>query len=82
MCYLVSIEYSLHRHLNSSWGKNLSQYSPIEAWLMIAFEALTQSKLECPKNLSHNPLLEYKGLIGFKLSSRRFKKCLPLVFKS
>jgi len=79
MCLLILIEYIPHGYLNSSCRKNLSQYSSMRAWLTIALEALAQSKLECPKNLSHGPPLEYKGLIEFKSSSSSFKKYYPLV---
>jgi len=61
------------------WEKNLSQYSPMGAWLTIAFETLVQSELECLKNLSYSPPLEYNGSTGFKFSSRSSKKCWPLL---
>jgi len=49
---------------------------------MIALEALAQSKLECLKNLSHNPSLEYKDSIGFKLLLRKSKKYHSLASKA
>ena len=44
-------------HLNSSLGKNLSQYLPIRAWLVIALVAHAHNKLEWPNNCSQGPSL-------------------------
>ena len=79
MCYLNLIGYKPHRHSNFSLGKNLSWYSPIDAWLTIALEALVQSKLECPKYLSYSFLLAIDGIIGHMLLSRSSRKCCPLL---
>jgi len=50
--------YWSYRHLNSLFGKNLSLYSPIGAWLVIALVALTQRELEWLKFWSHRlPLI-------------------------
>ena len=46
MCHLDSIKYDPHEHLNSSLGKNLSLYSSIGAWFIIALEALAHKELE------------------------------------
>ena len=80
MWCLDSMGYKPHRHLNSSQEKNLSQYSPIGAWLTIALVALVHNELEWPKNLSHEPPLAAYSSIEFEFSSRRFIKLWPLVF--
>ena len=69
------IGYNLHRQLKSSLEKNLSLYSPIGAWLVIALVALTYRKLEWPKNLSHELPLIYNGSIGLLSASTRSRKC-------
>ena len=46
---------------------------------MIALKALVYNELEWLKNFSYGPSLEYKGSMGFKLSSRRLRNCLPLL---
>jgi len=51
------MEYNPHRHLNSSLEKNLSLYSPIGVWLVIALVAYTQRELEWLKDLSQDPSL-------------------------
>ena len=79
---LILIGYWLHKHLNSSCGKNLSWYSSMGVWLMIALEALAYKELEWPKNFSYSPFLEYKDSIGFKSSSRRFKKYFSLLLEA
>ena len=55
---MVLIGYCPQEYKNYSWGKNLSWYSPIEVWLVIALMALVHSELEWSKNCSHNPSLE------------------------
>ena len=80
MWRLDSIGYCPQGHLNSSFGKNLSLYSPIGTWLMIALEALAQRELEWPKFWSHGPPLIYDGSSGLLSPSTRSRKCLP--FKS
>ena len=57
MWYFISIGYYLQEYLKSSCEKNLRQYSPIEAWLTTAYEALVHNKLECLKTFNHNPSL-------------------------
>ena len=79
MYLLILIGYLLHRHMNSSLGKNLSQYSLIGAWLTMALIALVHSKFEWPKYLSHNPPFTYVSTILLRLSSRRSIKFLPLL---
>jgi len=51
------MEYDLHGHLNFSLGKNLSLYSPVRAWLVIALEACAYREFEWPKTLSQDPSL-------------------------
>ena len=75
-----SIEYKLHRHLNSSQGKNLSWYLPIGVWLIIALVALIYNELKWPKNFSHRLSLATYNLIGFEFLLRRFIKLWPLAF--
>ena len=53
--------YDLHGQLKLSQGKNLSLYSPIGAWFVIALVALAYSEFEWLKNLSHEPPLTYEG---------------------
>ena len=65
--------------LNSSCGKNLRQYSPMEAWLTMALNALAYNKFEWPKYFSHNSPLEYKSLMGCRLSSKSSRNSLPFV---
>ena len=74
---LISMGYSPHRQLKSSLGKNLSLYSPIGAWLMIALVALAHSEFECPRYLSQDPLLAYIGSRRLLSSSHNSKKCCP-----
>ena len=63
--------YKLHEYLNSSQRKNLSLYSLIEAWLMIALVALAHNELEWPKNFSHGLPLTVYSSIEFEFSLRR-----------
>jgi len=44
--YFDSMGYTLHGHLNSFLGKNLSLYLPIRAWFMIALVAHVHRKFE------------------------------------
>jgi len=80
MCHLVLIEYVSHGHIKVklSLGKNLSQYLPIGAWLVIALVAWVQSEFEWPNCNSYELSLEYDDLIGCKSSPRRSRKFLPL----
>ena len=77
-CHLVSIGYVPYGHVKLSLGKNLSWYSPIGAWLVIALVAWAQSEFEWPSCNSHRLPLEYDGLIRCKLLPRRSRKFLPL----
>ena len=70
--------YNLQGQLNSSLGKNLSLYSPIGAWLVIALEALAHRELKWPKNLSHELPLMYDSSMMLSSLSIRLRKCLPL----
>ena len=47
-------------------------------WLVIALDALVHRELEWLKNLSHEPLLIYEGLMGLLLLSTRSRKCFSL----
>jgi len=58
-----------------SLEKNLKQYSSVGVWLVIALIALIYNKF---KYFNHKPSLMYKGSIGWKLSSKRLRKCLSL----
>jgi len=78
ICYLVLIEYELYRYVKLSLGKNLSRYSPIEAWLIIALVAQAYSEFKWPNCNSHRPPLEYDGSIECKSSSKRSRKLLSL----
>jgi len=78
MCLLISIGYLPHRHANSFLGKNLSQYSPIGAWLTMALVALAHSEFKWPKYFSHDLPFTYVDLILLRSSSRRSIKFLPL----
>jgi len=78
MYHLISIEYSPHGYLNSSLGKNLRWYSPIDVWLTITLKALVQSEFECLKYLSHGPSLAIEDSIEFELSSGSSRKWCPL----
>ena len=80
--HFVLIEYSLYGYLNSSLGKNLSQYSPIGTWLTVALIVLIQSKFECLKNLSYRPPLAINSSIGLKSSLMSSRKCLFLLSKA
>ena len=77
ICLLVSIGYSLHGHLKSSFGKNLRWNSPIGTWFVIAWVALAHRELEWPKVRSHSPLLMYDGSIMLKSSSNKSRKLFP-----
>ena len=77
ICLLVSIGYSLHGHLISSFGKNLRQNSPIGIWLVMARVALAHRELEWPKVWSHSPPLMYDGSIILKLLSNKSRKLFP-----
>ena len=79
MWCLDLIGYKPHRYLNSFLKKNLSQYSPIGAWLTIALVALVQSKFKCLKSLSHGLPLTIDSSIGLKLLSTSSRKCFHLL---
>ena len=84
ICLLISIGYSLHRHVNSPLRKNLSQYSSIEELLTMALVALAHNKFEWPKYFSQDPSFEYASfeyisLIVLRSSSRRSRKVLSLL---
>ena len=79
MCLLVLIGYLLHGHANSSLGKNLSQYSPIGAWLTMALVALAHSEFEWLKYFSHDPPFTYISSILLRSSSRWSINFLPLL---
>ena len=70
--------YNPQEQLNSSLGKNLSLYSLIRAWLIIALEALAHRELKWPKNLSHELSLIYDSSMILSLLSIRSRKCFPL----
>ena len=77
ICRLDSMGYWPHGQLSSLLGKNLSLYSPIGAWLVIALVALVQSKFEWPKFWSHRPPLIYNGSSSLLSPSTRLRKWLP-----
>jgi len=77
MCCLDLMGYWPHGQLNSLLGENLSLYSPVSAWLVIALVALAQSKLEWPKFWSHGPPLIYDGSSGLLSPSMRSGNWLP-----
>ena len=78
MYYLNSIGYDLYKYLNFSLRKNLSLYSPIRAWFVIALEALAYNELKWLKNFNQAPLLIYDSLIILSLSSNKSRNWLPL----
>ena len=78
ICYLDLMGYRPHRQLNSSLGKNLSLYSSIGTWLVIALVALAQSKLEWLKFWSYGLSLVYDSLSSLLSSSTRLRKWLLL----
>jgi len=82
MYLLVSMECELQEQLKSSLRKNLSLYSPIGAWLIIALVALAHKELEWPKCLSYEPPLIYDGLMMLSSPLRRSKNCFPFVFNA
>ena len=77
ICLLVLIEYSLHGHLKSSFGKNLRWNSPIVTWLVMARVALVHRELEWLKIWSHGPPLMYDSSIILKSSSNKSRKLFP-----
>ena len=79
ICCLDSIGHKLHGHMNSSLGKNLSQYSLIGAWLMIALVALAYNIFEWPKCWSQRLFLIVNSSRGLDLSSRSSRKFFPLL---
>ena len=79
MWCLVSIGYCPQGQLKSSLGKNLSWYSPVGAWLVIALDALAHNELEWLKYLSHEPPLIYDGSITLSSLLMRSRKCLPFI---
>ena len=80
--YLVLIGYNPHRQLKSSLGKNLSLYSLIGAWLVIALEAFAHRELKCSKYLSYELPLMYISLIMLLSLLTRLRKCFPFKFKA
>ena len=70
--------YRLQEQVKLSLEKNLNWYSPIGAWLVIALDAWSQSKLEWPNCKSYGPPLEHNGLIGYKSSLKRLRKFFSL----
>ena len=76
MCCLDSMGYWPHGQLNSLLGKNLSLYSPISAWLMIALVALVQSELEWLKFWSYGPPLICDSSSGLLLPFMRSRNWL------
>ena len=76
--HLDLIGYIPHGHLNSSLGKNLSLYSPIGAWLVIALEALAHKEFKWPKYFSQAPPLMYNGSMILSSPSSRLRNCFPL----
>ena len=77
ICHLDSIGYKMHGQANSSLEKNLSWYSLIGVWLMMALVALVQIKLKWPKYWSQRLLLIADSLRRFELLSRSSRKFLP-----
>ena len=78
MCHLDLMGYKPHEQLKISEGKNLNQYSPIGAWLVIALDARVQSKFKWPNCKSYVPSLEHEGSMEHKSSLNRLRKFLPL----
>ena len=74
--------YDPYRQLKSFLEKNLILYSLIEAWLVIALDALTHRELEWPKNLSHELPLEYNSSMSLSSTSIRSMKSFPLISKA
>ena len=79
MWCLVLIRYCPQGQLNSFLRKNLSLYSSIGAWLVIALNALVHNELEWPKYLSYKPSLIYDGFIVLLSLSTRLRKYLPFI---
>jgi len=76
--HLDLIGYNLHRELNSSLGKNLSQYSPIGLWFVMTLIALVHSELEWLNCLIHGLPLVYEGSISVRSLFNRLRNCFPL----
>ena len=78
MCFLISIGYMLQGYEKSFLEKNLSQYLPIGAWLIMALVALVHNEFEWLKYCNQELPLTFKDLVGFRLSSTKSRKFLPL----
>jgi len=79
MWCLVSIGYCLQGQLKSSLEKNLSLYSLVRVWLIIALDTLVHNELEWPKYLSHELPLICDSFIMLSLLLTRLRKCLPFI---
>ena len=79
ICLLVLMGYKPQGQLKSSLGKNLSLYSPIGAWLVIALKALAHKELEWLKYLSYKLPLMYDSSIKLLSLLKRSRKCFPFV---
>jgi len=72
--------YDLHRYLNSSLGKNLSLYSLVGAWLVIALTAYAHKEFKWPNILSQDPPLNlcsnfhFPNSVPIKSSDKGFSK--------
>ena len=77
ICCLDSMGYWLHGQLNFLLGKNLSLYSSVGTWLVIALVALAQSKLEWPKFWGHRPPLICNSSSSLLSPSTRSRNWLP-----
>ena len=78
ICCLDLMGYKPHEQLKISKEKNLNQYSPIGAWLVIALNAQVQSEFKWLNCESHGPSLEHEDSMGSKLSLNKLRKFLSL----
>jgi len=74
--------YNPHGQLKSSVGKNLSLYSQIGVWLVIALKALAYKELEWLKCLSHEPPLMYDSSMILLSLLTRSRKCFFFRFNT
>ena len=64
--------------MNSSLEKNLSQYSPIGAWFVIALDKWVYNKFKWPNCYSQGPPLVFEGSREFRLLLSKSRKFFPL----
>ena len=79
MWHLVLIGYCPQEQLKSSLRKNLSLYSPVGTWFVIALDALMYNELEWLKYLSHKLPFIYDSFIMLSLLLTKLRKFLPFI---